>query len=149
MKPRTTLQTAMNLLARREHSETELKRKLRSRKFPEADIEAAITELRAKNLLSNTRFLENYIHYRRNKGYGPIRIRMELRERGIPEESIDHHLNMSDNAWFTEAHRVWQKRFKGQLPHDAKTHAMQLRFLHYRGFTHEQINSLFDEKVFE
>lgn len=149
MKTRNSRQTAMNLLARREHSETELTRKLRTKKFDETDIKATITELSEKGLLSNTRFIENYIRYRRNKGYGPMRIRMELRERGITEEFIDHHLNISDNAWFTEVHRVWQKRFKGQLPCDTKTHGQQMRFLQYRGFTHEQINSLFNESVFE
>lgn len=134
---------AMNLLARREHSETELFRKLHVKKYPEAETRAVISQLSQEGLLSNRRFIENYIHSRRTKGYGPMRILAELLERGLTEDFIEHHLNMSDNAWFIDAHNVWKKRFKGQQPSDFKTRAQQMRFLHYRGFTHEQIERVF------
>lgn len=133
----------MNLLARREHSETELSRKLRLREFPDTDIKTVLTQLAQEGLLSNTRFIENYIHYRRNKGYGPLRIRGELLERGITEDFIDHHLDIADNVWRENARQVWQKRFKNQLPSDYKTRAQQMRFLQYRGFTMEQIDGIF------
>ena len=133
----------MNLLARREHSETELFRKLRVRNFPETEIRTVLANLTQENLLSNSRFAENYIHYRRAKGYGPMRIRAELQERGITEDFIEHHLNISDNAWFVDAQKVWKKRFKGQRPSDFKIRAQQMRFLQYRGFTQEQIESIF------
>lgn len=133
----------MNLLSRREHSESELFRKLRTKNFPLSDIELAITQLAEEGLLSNSRFIENYIHYRSNKGYGPIRIRAELIERGITEEFIEHHLNITDNAWLVNVRNVWQKRFKGVLPRDFKGRAQQMRFLQYRGFTQEQIQNIF------
>lgn len=133
----------MNLLARREHSETELLRKLRSRNFPEQEVKVALSRLTEEGLLSHSRFIENYIHQRSNKGYGPIRIRAELIERGLAEDFIEHHLNMADNAWFTKVRTVWQKRFKNQIPRDFKTRAQQMRFLQYRGFTLDQIESLF------
>lgn len=134
---------AMNLLARREHSETELFRKLRTKDFPEIEIRTVIEKLAQEGLLSNSRFTENYIHYRANKGYGPTRIHAELRERGLTEDFIDQHLNIADNAWFTKVRAVWQKRFKNQLPRDFKARAQQMRFLQYRGFTLEHIQSIF------
>jgi regulatory protein len=117
--------------------------KLRAREFPEAEIRIVLANLAEENLLSNRRFAENYIHFRRAKGYGPMRIRAELMERGIVEEFIEHLLNISDNAWFIDIHKVWQKRFKGQQPDDFKNRAQQMRFLQYRGFTQEQIESIF------
>jgi len=134
---------AMNLLARREHSETEISRKLRRKGFVIEDIRQVITSLAEENLLSNMRFIENYIHFRRGKGFGPLRIQAELAERGIPEELIDHHLKITDNAWFAEIREVWRKRFKNQMPRDFKTRAQQMRFLYSRGFTSEQIESVF------
>lgn len=135
---------AMNLLARREHSEKELFRKLSTHKdFPEPEIHTVIAKLAAEGLLSNDRFIENYIHARSNKGYGPTRILAELKERGLSEEFIEHHLNIADNAWFAKVRTVWQKRFKSQLPRDFKTRAQQMRFLQYRGFTLEHIESIF------
>ncbi len=147
--PTPIRQTALNLLARREHSETELMRKLLSKQFQRADIQPVIDQLIQQGLLSNTRFIENYIQARRAKGYGPVRIQAELLERGITEDFIEHHLNMADNAWFTDVRRVWQKRFKGQLPHDFKSRSQHMRFLLYRGFTPTQIKSIFDEPVYE
>lgn len=130
-------------MARREHSVTELTRKLLQRGFVRADIELVLTTLGEENLLSQQRFTENYIHHRRNKGYGPMRIRAELKERGIPEELIEHHLQMADNAWLVMVKQVWEKRFKKRVPTDYKGRATQMRFLQYRGFTQEQIESVF------
>jgi regulatory protein len=135
---------AMNLLARREHSADELLRKLKIKKFPESDIQIVLDQLVQEKLISHERFLENYIHSRRVKGYGPVRIRLELLERGIEEELIEHHLNLSDNIWLIDARNVWQKKFKNHMPTDFKTRAQQMRFLQYRGFTLEQIEKLYD-----
>ncbi|MHB1947990.1 MAG: regulatory protein RecX [Gammaproteobacteria bacterium] len=136
----------MNLLARREHSESELLRKLRPKNFPEAEIKTVLAKLAEEGLLSHSRFIENYIHYRSQKGYGPVRIRAELIERGLTEEFIEHHLNIADNAWLINVRTVWQKRFKNQLPRDFKTRAQQMRFLQYRGFTLGQIESIFQSE---
>jgi regulatory protein len=61
---------------------------------------------------------------------------------------IAKQLQITDNAWFTEARNVWQKHFKGKLPTDFESRAKQMRFLHYRGFTREQIESVFRQNVF-
>lgn len=132
----------MNLLARREHSELELMRKLRKQGFVETEIRVQIETLVKEKLLSHDRFIESYIHHRRIKGLGPLRIQAELIERGIKQELIEHHLKITDNAWFAEVRRVWQKRFKNSIPTDFKSLTQQIRFLQYRGFTSEQIDSL-------
>jgi len=129
----------MNYLARREHSYHELFRKLKQKKFAENDIQTVLDQLAQEKLLSNQRFIENYIHYRREKGYGPLRIQVELNARGLSQDFIEEHLKISDNSWLDAAHRLWQKRFKGIVPHDFNCRARQMRFLHYRGFTVEQI----------
>ena len=55
---------------------------------------------------------------------------------------IAEQLEITDNAWFECARKSWQKRFKGQLAKDFKARAKQMRFLQYRGFTPEQIESV-------
>ena len=137
-------QSALNLLARREHSATELSRKLRAKKYDPNLITIVINALQQEGLLSHTRFVENYIHHRRTKGIGPLRIQAELQERGIPEDMIEQELNIADNTWLTEAQRAWKKRFKNLIPTDYKARAQQMRFLHYRGFTPEQIEQVFE-----
>lgn len=130
------------MLARREHTQAELRRKLLKKNFPEADISSVLHGLIQEGLLNELRFIENFIHYQRGRGLGPLRIRADLLERGLSEELIEHHLEISDNAWFATIRQAWQKRFKNRLPTDYKTRAQHIRFLQYRGFTREQIASV-------
>jgi regulatory protein len=120
----------------------ELCRKLLKKSFLETDIHVVLNGLAEEGLLNESRFIENFIHYQRNRGYGPLHIRADLIERGISENLIEHHLEIKDNAWLTSIRFVWQKRFKNKLAHDYKTRAQQMRFLQYRGFTHDQIKSI-------
>lgn len=138
---------ATDLLARREHSETEISRKLARKGFADEIIQQVIHALTQEKLLSNERFIENYIYYRRGKGFGPLRIQAELIERGIGKELIDHHLKITDNAWFADIREAWRKRFKNKMPQDYKTRAQQMRFLYSRGFTSGQIESIFKDTL--
>lgn len=135
---------ALHLLARREHSKKELYRKLLNKKFNSFEIEIILNDLTEVSLLKEDRFVENFIHFRRSKGFGPLRIQAELIEKGITLQMIDHYLKMNDHSWIDHARTVWQKRFKNEIPHDFKIRAKQMRFLQSRGFTNEQIKSVFD-----
>ena len=132
------------MLARRDHSQSELFRKLLDKYLDhETEIHNQLNVLADEGLLNDARFIENFIAYKRRRGLGPLRIRAELIERGVHEDLIEHHLDITDNAWLNDVRHVWQKRFKNNLPRDFKTRAAQMRFLQYRGFTHQQIDSLF------
>jgi regulatory protein len=135
------------LLARREHSEFEIRRKLLLKGFEAQIVDEALEILTLKGQLSNQRFVQAYINYRRDNGYGPNRIHVELSARGIPEDMIDHHLDIADNAWFLEAEKVWRKRFKGLIPADFKARAQQMRFLQYRGFTPDHIEKIYHSDI--
>ncbi len=134
---------ALDMLARREHSELQMQQKLLKKGFDPGAIQDVLAALSAAGSLSNTRFAESYLNSRRRKGFGPLRIRVELSARGLSEDVIEHHLNITDNAWFMHARQAWQKRFKGTIPADLKKRAQQMRFLQHRGFTPEQINFIF------
>jgi regulatory protein len=134
---------ALDFLARREHSTTELLHKLSKKKFEENQIHPVLAALSQEGLLSDSRFTEAFVHYRRRMGYGPLYIQAELKNRGITEDIIQQHLQPSTEIWLNTIHDVWKKKFKSALPSDYKTQAKQMRFLQYRGFTQKQINSLF------
>jgi regulatory protein len=119
-------------------------RKLIRNDFNEDEIYAALATLSNEGVLSDRRFTESFIHYRRGKGYGPLRIQAELKNRGITDALIEQYLEIAAPVWLTNVRLAWQKRFKNCIPSDYKTRAEQMRFLQYRGFTHEQINSIFN-----
>ena len=68
------------MLARREHSAFEIRRKLKLRDIDNDEIEQAVQRLQQEGLLSDERYAESYIHMRMNKGYGPLKIELELKE---------------------------------------------------------------------
>jgi len=134
---------AMNFLARREHSVKELQTKLVKADFDIDEINAVIDKLITSNLQSDQRFTENYSRYRSQRGFGSLKIRLELKERGVSAELISQALDEADIDWFTLAVTVRCKRFGEQSPTDIKDRAKQQRFLQSRGFTHEQITESF------
>ena len=110
-----------------------------------AEIEAVLQELQAGDWLSNSRFAEIYASARADKGYGPLRIRQELRERGVDDDIISAILHDLEDLWPRKLAQVQRKRFGDILPKDMLARSKQLRFLRHRGFTLDQINELFRE----
>ena len=133
----------MDMLARREHSERELSRKLASRGYDEAVIGETVEGLVADGLLSNDRFVESFVHSRYRRGQGPLKIRAELRERGIDDAAIEHWLAAFADQWRELAEQVRTKKFGATLPGDFRERSRQMRFLQQRGFDSEQIQSTF------
>jgi regulatory protein len=131
--------TAVELLARREHSRLELERKLAARGFPEAVIAPALDALEHSGVLAAARFTESFIRSRLAKGQGPVRIRAELAERGVGDAA--ELLRGSDIDWLATARAVLRKRFGAEPPRDYRERAKQARFLQYRGFTADQVRA--------
>nr|VFJ44231.1 MAG: regulatory protein [Candidatus Kentron sp. DK]VFJ64435.1 MAG: regulatory protein [Candidatus Kentron sp. DK] len=137
-------QKALALLARREHSARELSRKLTA-KGAEPEVAAQVVErLRQENLLSDERFAEGFAHQRIEAGYGPIRIRHELREHGIEGDTIDRYLPRDEEEWRERISKARNKRFGEETPADYRERARQVRFLLYRGFDGEGIRAVLD-----
>ncbi|TLX53033.1 recombination regulator RecX [Stutzerimonas nosocomialis] len=132
--PAAVRRAAMDLLARREHGRVELLRKLRQRGAPAELVEAALDRLVEEGLLSETRYLESYVRSRANAGYGPLRIREELSQRGLPRTDIERALRESGFDWGQQLRELWQRKFAGEPPRDARERAKQGRFLSYRGY---------------
>lgn len=141
---KTASEQAVSYLARREHSALELRRKLEKAGFDPADIEHVLSQLQQADLQSDERFSESYVRSRINRGYGKTRIRMELQERGVADELITDSLQQAEVDWFALAAEVRSKRFGEQDPEDFKSRAKQLRFLQYRGFSHDEITESFN-----
>ncbi|UVM49331.1 MULTISPECIES: recombination regulator RecX [unclassified Pseudomonas] len=135
--------TAMDLLARREHGRVELTRKLRQRGALPEMIDTALDRLTEEGLLSESRYLESFVSYRARSGYGPLRIREELSQRGLQRTDIELALRESGIDWQEQLEDTWRRKFAGHLPIDARERAKQGRFLSYRGYSMEMISRLF------
>lgn len=136
---------AMNLLARREHSLHELQQKLR-RRFPdEAIVGLELARLREENLQSDQRYAESYLRQRSGRGYGPQRVRSEMRDRGLSDEEIADAMAALDVDWYELAARVMRKKFGATPVVDLKEKARRLRFMQYRGFHSDHYQHLVED----
>lgn len=132
---------ALKYLSRREHSCLELRQKLARKGYDASLIEAVLIQLQAENLLSEERFIENFVDSRKQRGFGPLKIEQELRDRGIEESWIKEKLALEDSQWVDLAYRARQKRFGSQSSQESSQQAKQIRFLQSRGFTYSQIKA--------
>lgn len=130
----TPYSKAIDYLSRREHSRFELRQKL-LRKYNKDEVEAVLTDLISKNLQSDARFTESYVEMRKKVGFGPIRIKVELQQRGISEALIEEYVKDHSLDWEKSMRVVWKKKFLKS----PKSLEQQFRFLAYRGYNSEDI----------
>ena len=124
---------ALRFLAAREHSRTELERKLAPHAADQpGELARVLDLLEAKGLLSQQRFVDSVVH-RRAPRHGSARIRQELQAKGVDAEAIATALAGLKRSEAERARLVWQQRFGG-APADAAARAKQMRFLLARGF---------------
>jgi len=133
---------AVRMLARREHSTLELRHKLSQRGVAETEIESTICRLQQEGLQSDERFAESYVHSRSGKGYGPLRIAAELRERGVDDGIAETCLDRDDDHWQRLLQQAHQRKFGDSAIGDFKDRVRRIRFLQYRGFELDKINRL-------
>lgn len=132
-------QTAVRLLASREHSRKELERKLLSRSYTADEVEQVLDQLAAQGLQSDARYTEAYTHSRIQRGYGPLRIRAELKERGVSGVLVTEYLHDDPDLWLELLQATHDRKYGSDRTADRKEQAKRGRFLAHRGFSGEMI----------
>ncbi len=131
-------QIAMRALANREHSRGELVDKLERKGIDRDLAHRAVAQLAEEGLQSEDRFVESFVRSRIERGYGPILIRQELRQREVADDAIDEHLTHEQGFWAGRASRALEKRFK-VAPDSREDWGRQARYLARRGFSADLI----------
>ena len=108
--PKKIRSKLLDYLARREHSDHELRTKLRKKVESIEELENQIEKLKIEGLIDNQRFSEAYIQSRLRKGFGPIRISQELIQRGVNKEIFINILE--DKDWIELARSALLKKAK-------------------------------------
>ena len=153
---KTALTVAVDILARRLVSRHELRTKLAAKKlFPPGEIDAAIATLTKMGALHDDYLASDVARSYRSRGYGPARIRMALKQRGIAPELIEQAIEGTDDAFSfstprdeaadardEDAENAFSalRRKAPQLlrePDVRKRKAKAVRFLVGRGFSYE------------
>jgi len=139
--PKEARKKAMDYLARREHGRSELFDKLTRFGF-EADVaDDAVARLVEDGLQRDVRFAEAFVRSRINQGKGPLRIRADLREKGVNDGVTEDGIREADQDWNALAVEVRLKKFGAECPAEFKEKVRQMRFLQSRGFEQDQIQA--------
>ena len=133
---------ALDIISRREHSQKELTGKLLDKFSEEEIVYSVINNLVNKNLLNDARYSEAYVVSRKRKGFGPKKIMYELISRGVIE-NIAYKAIENEGGWKDAALKAFNKKFKKGKAMDFKELNKQKTFLQNRGFSFEEIDSVF------
>ena len=137
-------EAAVRLLARRQHSQSELLRKLSARGSPESIVLEVVNELQEQGYQSQSRFTQMLIKGRMAKLYGMNKIRSELAQHNIGSTMIADTVAELDVDWFDICKQAYQKKYGRYDSIGSSTDWALLqkhkRYLWQRGFTEEQIS---------
>ena len=125
----------LRLLARREYAREELCQRLLTAQFPQAIAERVVEALAAEGLQSDLRFVVALTRRRVGQGYGPYRLRAELRQRGIEDRDDP----LGPEACHEAMVRAHGKRFGSEPPVSPEDWSRRERFLIRRGFSRSEV----------
>jgi regulatory protein len=135
----TLRERAMRLLARREYASGELSRRLQAQGAPSALAREVVAQLVQEGWVSDERFTGAFVRSRRSRGDGPLKLRAELRERGVAADIIADQIDPQAEAdWLPQLQALCVRHFP-QPAADYAQWAKQARFLIRKGYTHAQI----------
>ena len=133
---------SLDIISRREHSEQEITKKLLKKFDTPEVIDRVIIKLVSNNLVDDVRYTQMYVLARKRKGFGPKKIQFELISRGI-NDSISSLVIKEEGSWKEAAQKAFNKKFKNGASQEFKERNKQKTFLQNRGFSFEEIDSVF------
>ncbi|GLQ96312.1 regulatory protein RecX [Dyella mobilis] len=125
---------ALGMLARREHSRRELRQKLDRGGYAGDEANEALDRLGQQHYQDDDRFAELLIRSRSAQGYGPMRVRAELKSHGLPDARIRNLLNEAGLDWTGIASAQLRRRYGSAGTSDPSERARRAQFLLRRGF---------------
>ncbi len=134
-KPRpSAYDKALGLLARREQSKRELRRKLGQGGYDSDEADEALSRLADQHYQDDTRFAAMLLRNRAAQGYGPARIRMELKTHGLADAAIRQLLDEAEVDWNASAMHQLRRHYGAKPAADRAEQGKRAQFLLRRGF---------------
>lgn len=125
----------VKILSARDYSEHKLREKLREKKYPANEIDAAINEIKEKGFLREEAFTESRIRSFMNKGLSINHIRQKLRQEHLEasdeqiQEIFDENLISEDQ----QIERLARKKMGSKTDLDFEDQGKILRYLISKG----------------
>ena len=145
-------QRAFRLLGRRQHSSSELSRKLWNKDYEQKLIDEVIDDLQNKGYLDDKEFIRAFVAEKsKTKNWSIKRIKGELFKRGVASKLIDETLNHqpveSDNE---SAMKLAKKKYEVLLKRNLEPKELRNKlsaYLFSKGFEYELIREVSDRLI--
>ncbi len=139
------LEQAVRILELRDKSRDEITKKLLDSGFSEAAAQAACQKLEDAGYLNDRRYAENTLE-RLGKKYGSIRLKQELRQRGIAPDLIEELMSDADkDAQVEAAIRLAQKTLRGKSGEERELYRRAYAALARRGYTPDVVKAALNQ----
>ena len=143
------LDTAFRMLARRDHTSRELILKLRRKGYGRQAIDGALQRCRTLGYLDDAKTARVMARRLAGKGYGPLRIRQALKQKGLEDVLVERA--MADGDEEESQVRAARKALEKKAPRlrresdPWKRRQIAYRFLAGRGFPASIINQAIED----
>ena len=136
---------ALALLARREMSRAELRKKLEPLADSNSELDSLLDELTQSRLQSDSRYADALVHTRAAR-FGAARIAVELRDKGVAPELAENAMTALRADEEARALAIWRRKFP--TPGTSREErAKQGRFLLGRGFSADLVWRIVGGKI--
>lgn len=135
-------ETVLRLLGRREHSQLELRQKLRQRGFTNEIIQPLLEKATAKGWQSDQRYTEIWLRQQLASGNGPLKIQAKAASKGIASELLQEAMNTAEPDWVALGFEQLCKRFSETAATTRSEREKQMRYLQGRGFNFDQVKQI-------
>lgn len=136
---RFALEAAVRLLEVRDRSSAEIIKRLTDQGYTEEAVKGAVAKLQKAGYLDDRRFAQAFL-MRIGKKYGAIRIRQEMRRKGIPQEFVEELLLEQDRDETLEtAVKLARNALRGKAKDPQSLYRRAYAALARRGFPPETV----------
>src|SRR5699024_8866913 len=143
------INVALRYLTYRQRSEKEIFDKLNSKEYPDKLIYQAIDYLKSKGYINDREFARSFLQDKTNiNKYGPIKIKNQLKLKGISNTIIDEIVDMDRDDEYQMSLELASKRISRYKNEERSAIYRKLGgYLQRRGFSYEVVNQVLKELV--
>lgn len=132
---------AFDIVGRKAVTERELRTKLSDKGYDEMICDIVIETMREYNYVNDADYCETFLDYAKSKGWGQLKIRSELKRRGVDDTTISNALSEFEDCPEERIYDILCRKFAEFDLRDFKQKQKALRFFASRGFDFDSINS--------
>lgn len=132
-------ETIVRILGQREHSQRELRQKLKQRGYSAEQIEQALEYAQNYGWQDDTRFALSWVRHGLNRGDGWNKIKASARQKGITDDDLQQAIEELQPDWVDLCYRRLLMKFGEQPATEQRLRDRIMRHLLQRGFRFDEI----------